>query len=251
MDIRFDRTVAIVTGAAGGIGSACARELASSGARLALVDRPTTALEELARELGAMGCEAHAYPVDLTDAEAIDACVDDIVADLGPVGVLVQAAGMLVSGPAADVTAASWEQALNVNARATFFMMRATAERAMSQGGSIVNLSSMAGIRGMRLGMQGAPYAASKGAVQALTMQAAVEWAPRGIRVNAVAPGGVMTDRMRKMGFPPDAFSAVPLGRLSEPEEIARAVTFLASDAASMITGQTLVIDGGSSIVGY
>lgn len=250
MDIRFDGKLALVTGGAGGIGSTCARTLLESGARVALVDRPGEALDKRAQELGELG-EVQAFGVDLSDVEGIARCVKEVVDAMGPVDVLVQAAGILASAPAAEVTLDNWELVVNVNARATFFMMREVVEQGMPAGGSIVNFSSMAGIRGMRLGMEGAPYGASKGAVQALTMQGAVEWAPRGIRVNAVTPGGVMTERMRQMEFPPGAFDAIPMGRLSEPVEIARAVTFLASDAASMITGQCLVIDGGSSIVGY
>lgn len=250
MNIRFDNKVAFVTGAAGGIGSACARTLAASGARVALVDRPGQALDALEEELVILGAEARSFPVDLADISSIEACVERVVSTWNAVDVLVQAAGVLESGPASSVTPEGWARILDINARATFFLMRAVVERAMPAGGSIVNLSSMAGIRGMQLGMEGAPYAASKGAVQALTMQAAVEWAPLNIRVNAVAPGGVMTERMRQMAFAPNAFDAVPLGRLAEPGEIARVVAFLASDAAAMVTGQTLVVDGGSSIVG-
>ena len=119
------------------------------------------------------------------------------------------------------------------------------------RGGSIVNFASMAGIRGMHPPMCSAFYSASKGAVVAVTMQAAVEWASLGVRVNCVAPGGVETPAMREMGFPPEAVDPIPMKKLNQPEDVANAVAFLASDKAATITGQTLIIDGGASVVGY
>lgn len=130
--------------------------------------------------------------------------------------------------------------------------MQETVRQSMKEhGGAIVNFASMAGIRGMNPAMAAAHYSASKGAVVAMTMQAAAEWGQHQIRVNAVAPGGVLTKAMQQMQFPENAFASIPLGRLSLPQDIANAVVFLASDRAAMITGQTLIIDGGSSIVGY
>lgn len=118
-------------------------------------------------------------------------------------------------------------------------------------GGSIVNFSSMAGIRGMKLGMCSAHYSASKGAVIALSKQGAVEWAPYQVRVNAIAPGGVLTEAVKNMNMPIEAMAQIPLKKLSKPTDIAESAVFLASDQASMITGQVLVVDGGSSCVGY
>lgn len=130
-------------------------------------------------------------------------------------------------------------------------MQQVVAQSMTKTGGSIVNFSSMAGIRGMREGMESPHYSASKGAVAAMSRQAATEWAKYQVRCNAVAPGGVMTEAMKKMEFPDEAMDPIPLRRLSEPKDIANAVVFLASEQAGMITGQTIVIDGGSSIVGY
>lgn len=119
------------------------------------------------------------------------------------------------------------------------------------RGGSIVNFASMAGIRGMRPPMCPAFYSASKGAVVAVTMQAAVEWAGLDVRVNCVAPGGVETPAMQEMGFPPEAVEPISMKRLNRPEDVANCVVFLASDKATTIIGQTVVIDGGATVVGY
>jgi NAD(P)-dependent dehydrogenase (short-subunit alcohol dehydrogenase family) len=145
-----------------------------------------------------------------------------------------------------------WDRMFQINVRGMFFIMQQVVEQSMQHlGGAIVNFSSMAGIRGMRETMASPHYSASKGAVVAMTMQAATEWAKYGVRCNAVAPGGVLTKAMATLDFPKDALEPVPLHKLSKPEDIANAVTFLASEKAAMITGQTLVIDGGSSVVGY
>ena len=145
-----------------------------------------------------------------------------------------------------------WDLMFQINAKGLFFMMQQVVAQSMTKtGGSIVNFSSMAGIRGMRAGMASPHYSASKGAVVAMTRQAATEWAQYQVRCNAVAPGGVMTEAMKKMGFPEEEMDPIPLRRLSEPKDIANAVVFLASEQAGMITGQTIVIDGGSSVVGY
>ena len=130
-------------------------------------------------------------------------------------------------------------------------MQQVVAQSMQHRGGAIVNFASMAGIRGMEPPMCSAFYSASKGAVVALTMQAAVEWAPLGIRVNCVAPGGVETPAMRKMGFPPEVVNPIPMKKLNQPEDVANCVVFLASDKAGTITGQTVIIDGGASVVGH
>ena len=249
MILDFTGKVAVVTGASGGIGMVVARTLLESGATVAVVDLVT---DKAVTELSAYGT-VKGYPLDLSNVDAIAPVVENIRADLGEISVLIQCAGLMGGKPGLEVTQADWDRSINVNSRGLFFMMQQVVGQSMSKigGGSIVNFASMAGIRGMHPPMCSAFYSASKGAVVALTMQAAVEWASLGVRVNAIAPGGVETPAMREMGFPPEVVEPIPMKRLCQPEEIANAVTFLASDAASIITGHTLVVDGGVSVVGY
>ncbi|NTV89881.1 MAG: SDR family oxidoreductase [Clostridiales bacterium] len=255
MDIRFDGKVAVVTGGARGIGFACAELLVESGAKVAIVDIMPDTLAEAEKELSKKGV-AHAYQLDISKVEDIPAVVGKIRADMGEIEVLVQAAGLLRGGPAVDLTEAEWDKVIDVNSKGLFFMMQNIVKQSMiPQGsGSIVNFASIAGIRGMKEPMCSAHYSASKGAVVQLPMQGAVEWAKHGIRVNAVAPGGVKTAGMANAPkeMMDEITAPIPLKKLSEPSDIASGVCFLASStAAGMITGQVLVIDGGGAVVGY
>ena len=251
MLIEFHGQLALVTGGAGGIGYTCVKTLLESGARVAILDVNQAALDRAAAELSPLG-EVRGYAIDLSDADAIAPTVAKVRCVLGEIAVLVQGAGLMGGKPGWVVTQADWDKAMNVNARGLFFMMQQVVEQSMARhGGSIVNFASMAGIRGMHPPMCSAFYSASKGAVVAVTMQAAVEWASLGVRVNCVAPGGVETPAMREMGFPPEVVDPIPMKKLNQPEDIANCVAFLASDKAATITGQTVVIDGGASVVGY
>lgn len=248
MLIDFTGKTAIVTGAAGGVGYACAKTLLESGAKMAVVDLSP---EQAAAELSALGT-AKGYALDLSKTDAIAPVVEQIRKDLGEVDVLVQCAGLMGGKPGLEIQPSDWDRVQNVNARGLFFMMQQVVGQSMrGRGGSIVNFASMAGIRGMHPPMCSAFYAASKGAVVAVTMQAAVEWASLSVRVNCVAPGGIETPAMREMGFPHEAVEPIPLKKLNQPEDVANCVAFLASDKAATITGQTIVIDGGASVVGY
>lgn len=251
MKIDFLNKVAVVTGGAGGIGVACARNLLESDAKVALVDISSDALERAESELSGLGV-VKSYCLDITDVEAIAPMIARIRQEMGEVELLVQTAGLLKGKSGLEMTTAEWDQMFQINTRGMFFVMQQVVEQSMTKtGGSIVNFASMAGIRGMNAGMASAHYSASKGAVVAMTLQAATEWAKYKIRVNAVAPGGVKTKAMAAMKFPEEAMDPIPLRKLSDPEDVANGVVFLASDKAAMITGQILVIDGGSSIVGY
>lgn len=251
MIIDFKQQTAVVTGGAGGIGAACVKNLLESNAKVAVLDISEEAVRRTKEELADMGV-VEGYVADITKIENIVAVTEQIRKEMGEIKILVQTAGLLRGQSGLSLTEQEWDLMMNINARGMFFMMQQVVEQSMKNGGgSIVNFASMAGIRGMNAKMASAHYSASKGAVVAMTMQAATEWAEYGIRVNAVAPGGVKTKAMAAMKFPDSMLDPIPLRRLSEPEDIANSVVFLASDKASMITGQTLVIDGGSSIVGY
>ncbi|MCD8300762.1 MAG: SDR family oxidoreductase [Clostridiales bacterium] len=245
------KKTALVTGGAGGIGMACVRNLLESGAKVAVADVSDHALAAAEKELDGLG-EYKCYRLDISMVDDIAPAVRKIREDMGEIEILVQTAGLLKSQSGLGMTEADWDQMMNINARGMFFVMQQVVEQSMKKtGGSIVNFASMAGIRGMRASMASPHYSASKGAVVAMTMQAATEWACFRVRCNAVAPGGVLTKAMVGMEFPDGSMDPIPLRRLSQPEDIANGVVFLASDKAAMITGQTLVIDGGSSIVGY
>lgn len=251
MDVSFYGKTAVVTGGAGGIGSVCVKTLLESNARVAIIDVVRESIDRVVQELSAYG-EVKGYTVDITDVNAIRAAVKKIREEMGEIEILVQTAGLLRGKAGLEVQPEEWDAMMNINAKGMFFVMQQIVAQSMRKtGGSIVNFSSMAGIRGMKPGMEAVHYSASKGAVVAMTMQAATEWACYDIRANVVAPGGVKTRAMENMQMPVHALDPIPLRRLSVPQDIANAVIFLASAKASMITGQTLVIDGGSSIVGY
>jgi NAD(P)-dependent dehydrogenase (short-subunit alcohol dehydrogenase family) len=248
MDVRFDNKVCVVTGSARGIGYAIADLLLDSGAKVAMVDILADRLAESAHTLSAKGV-AKAYPQDLTKVQELGPLVEKIRAEMGEIDVLIQAAAVGPQVYAEDITEEQWDDVFAVNAKGLFFLMREVVGQSMvpRHKGSVVNFSSIAGLVGMRKPLCSALYAGSKGAVAALTLQGAAEWAEHQVRVNAVASGGVLTEMtMSLIGDDLDKATAlVPLGRLSQPEEIAAAVLFYASDLAANITGQFFVVDGG------
>lgn len=248
MDVRFDGQVALVTGSARGIGFATAELLVDSGATVAMVDVLADRLEQSAATLSAKG-KAVAYPQDVTRVGELAGLVERVRADLGEIDVLIQPAAVGPQRYAEDITEQEWDDVFAVNTKALFFLMREVVVQSMIPRGrgSVVNFSSIAGLVGMRRPLCAAHYSASKGAVVAITRQAAAEWAEHGIRVNAVASGGVLTEMtMSLIGDDLDKATAlVPLGRLSYPNEVAQVVAFYASALAANITGQIFVIDGG------
>ena len=259
MNIDFTGKLAVVTGAGSGIGFACAQALAQSGAVVAMVGRNPDKIAKAADMLRADG-DVRPYALDIADTDAIPGVVERIRAELGEIAVLIQAAGVMTGGPGLELTPADWDRVLNTNARGTFFMMQQVVKQSMAQhGGAILNIASMAGIRGMVPPMCSASYSASKGAVVAITLQAASEWGHMGVRVNAIAPGGtasmntgVVSAHEGPGGNPPPVMNYVPSGRvMNTPEEIAAAAAFLCSDLSGNTTGQVMVIDGGASAVGY
>lgn len=245
---RFAGRRALVTGGASGIGLATARLLREEGSAVALLDRAEEALRRAAAELS-----AEAVIADVADPAAVSAGVERAADALGgPVDVLVNAAGIYRIAPALDLRPEEWDEVLDVNLRGSFLVAREVARRLREarRGGAVVNLSSIAGLIA-DAGEPAVHYEASKAGVLALTRQLAVEWAPFGIRVNAVCPGVIRTPMLRLMDDPEAGRgyldARVPLRRLGEPEEVAAVVAFLASEEASYVTGAFLVVDGGAT----
>jgi gluconate 5-dehydrogenase len=238
--------VALVTGGTRGLGLAIARGLAAAGATVVATGRREPWLTE-ARE--ALGPGARVEACDVTDPAAVAALIAGIVDAHGRLDVVVNNAGVSWGAPATEMGVDRFRQVLDTNATGTFLVAQAAA-RVMAEGGggSIINTSSVAGQRGSDPAVMAAVgYNASKGAIDALTRQLAIEWAPMGIRVNAIAPGFFPT-RMTEglIARSEEAMIArVPMGRFGRAEELQGVVVFLASDAASYVTGQVLAVDGG------
>lgn len=238
--MTFDGAVAVVTGAAGGIGAAVCRALAREGATVVGLDR--------AWDIGD-GPEQR-ESVDVTDEAAVDDAFARIARQHGAPGIVVNAAGITYRGPTIEASTESWDAVLATNLRGTYLCCRAAARGMLERGsGAIVNVSSQLAISppGGR-----AAYVAAKQGVIGLTRTLAVEWAPAGVRVNAVAPGITRTPMIDAIERDPTAsaeFAArIPLGRFAEPDEIAGPILFLASPAAAYVVGEVLVVDGGYTI---
>jgi NAD(P)-dependent dehydrogenase (short-subunit alcohol dehydrogenase family) len=250
MSGRLEGKSVLITGAARGIGRASAELFAAEGARLVVNDIEQERVRALASELADAGAEVVAVVADVADEAQVERLVDAATAAFGGLDVAVANAGIIPLQTIDVATVEDWEQVMAVDARGMFLTCK-HAIRAMTagSGGSIVCLSSISGLAGQS---GQATYGPAKFVATGLTKHLAVEWAARGIRVNAVAPGTILTDRVRELQDEPggpeylEAISAQhPIGRLGEPAEVARAILFLASDDASFITGAVLPVDGG------
>ena len=248
----FDLTgrTALVTGGFSGLGLHFARVLAAHGAKLALAARRVELGRERAAEIGAAvgrAGDVRAYAMDVTDAASVDAAVARVRDELGVASIVVNNAGVVVRAPSLDVTDADWDAVVDVNLSGVFRVARAAARELVRAGapGSIVNIAS---ILGLRVRTQVASYAATKAAVVQLTHALALEWAPHGIRVNALAPGYFETDMNRDFlrSEPGRAIVArVPQQRPGRLEELDAPLLLLASEASSYMTGAVLPVDGG------
>jgi NAD(P)-dependent dehydrogenase (short-subunit alcohol dehydrogenase family) len=247
---RLDGAVAVVTGGSKGIGRAAADALASAGARLVIADRDAPAAERAAAELRGGGRAAQALAADISREDEVEALFAEVLRREGRIDVLVNNAGAAIRKPATELPLQDWDTVVAVNMTGTFLCARAAARHmiAAGRGGAIVNVASIMGLSGGGL-YPNISYQTTKGAIVNMTRALAVEWAPQKIRVNAVAPTYVRTQFIAPILENPELVQKIeamtPLRRLAEPEEVASAILFLASPAASMITGHTLPVDGG------
>jgi NAD(P)-dependent dehydrogenase (short-subunit alcohol dehydrogenase family) len=237
--------VALVTGASRGIGAAVARTFGSAGARVAISARDAEALERLANELG--DGQTLALPTDVSDAEAVAEMVDRVVSKFGRLDFACNnaAGGGHPPAPLAEIPIEAFDSMQAITLRGVFLSMRAEIPAIVrSGGGAIVNMSSTAGLQGVG-GLSS--YVAAKHGVEGLTKVAALDYAGLGVRVNALAPGPILTDNLKRAGTAAQqaAAAAMPLRRVGQPEEVAAAVLWLCSEQSGFITGTTLTIDGG------
>jgi NAD(P)-dependent dehydrogenase (short-subunit alcohol dehydrogenase family) len=246
--------VVVVNGGANGIGMAISEAFAATGATVALLDIDAPAAARTVDQITAAGGRAQAWTCDISSEQQVEAAFAEIETKLGHVGVLVNNAGINPRALPLEVDIEAWQRVLAVNLTGYFLCARAAGRGMVARGyGSIVNVSSIAG--STALGRGNFAYSVTKGGVDAMTRELAVEWARHGVRVNAVAPcqvataGFVANEKARTQAGDPtvsDYRRGIPMGRAAEPADIAAAVVYLASDAAAMVTGVTLPVDGGN-----
>lgn len=248
--------VVFITGAGSGIGRSMSELFALNGAKLALLDINPLALQETAQTVKAAypDVEVQTYVASIADDVAVEQAVDQAHAHFGRIDVLLNNAGISANQPTVSLSAADWRRAIDINLNGVFYCAKSVGKRMLEQGsGVILNMASMYGVTAAP---ERAAYCASKAAVVMLTKVLAVEWAGSGVRVNALAPGYVQTALVEQLvasgRMDLDTLKKrTPAGRLAQPHEIATLALFLASDSASFITGQAIVVDGGWTAYGY
>jgi gluconate 5-dehydrogenase len=245
----FDLTgkTALVVGGGGGIGGAIAHALADFGARIAIgdisLDAARTVASNCERQAGAAICRQ----IDITDPKNVNAMVAEIEAELGRIDILVNSAGINIRRDVVDYTPEEWFRIINTNLSGVFFVTQAVAKGMLARGyGRVITLGSVSSLMGHP---QHAPYAATKGGIAIMTKAMATEWATRGVTVNAIGPAYTVTGLITELMSDPEKqqgiIDTIPMGRLGTPEDIVGAAVYLASDAASFVTGQTIYVDGG------
>lgn len=247
---EFEGKVVVVTGATSGIGRACALKFACAGANIAAVGRNADALNTVNEEIKQVGGQPLAVTADLAIDNQTTNTIRRVLDRFGGIDVLVNAAGHISSGTIEDTSGEAWDALMNINVRAVFKLMQEALPSLISRRGNIVNISSVTGLRAFPGVLA---YCVSKAALDQLTRCAALELAAKGVRVNAVNPGVVVTEIHKRGGMSEEAYATFlerskqthPLGRVGQPLEIAELVFFLASDRAGWITGASYAIDGG------
>jgi NAD(P)-dependent dehydrogenase (short-subunit alcohol dehydrogenase family) len=243
---RFVGHVAIVTGGGSGLGEATAVRLASEGANVAVLDIRLEAAEATVRRITASGGHAQSREVDVSDKPSVRSVVADVATTMGRPQVLINCAGVGQFDMSEEVALENWNRTIAVNLTGTFLMCQATLPYLLDGGGTIVNIASNSGLQGIPYA---AAYAASKGGVVLLSRSLASEYSGRGVRVNAVAPGGIVTPLLENFTFPPGADpTRMPRGSRiphAHPDEIASLVAYIASDEARFMVGSVVSMDGG------
>lgn len=249
--VSLDMTgkVCVITGGAGGIGLETVGAFAGNGATVVILDSNTESMKQAKVKLIENGMDASFYRVDICNSAEVDSVVETIEKEIGAIDILVNGAGIASLNSTMSTTDDEWLKTMDVNLNGAFYMTRAVGKCMLSRkSGSIVNIGSMSGFI-INTPQPSPHYMCSKGAIHQLTKATATEWAKEGIRVNAVAPGYVGTEMTLEMRKQPEMFNKwmdmTPMGRCAEPSEIANVIVFLASDAASYMTGSIVLVDGG------
>jgi NAD(P)-dependent dehydrogenase (short-subunit alcohol dehydrogenase family) len=245
---KLDGRVALITGGSKGLGRVIAQALAEAGADVAVVSRTLADCQKVAKEIAeSTGCRAAAFAVDVNNSDDLKKLAAEIEASLGPVDILVNNAGINIRGPIDELSESDFEAVMATNVTAPFLCSKIFGVKMAERGwGRVINLGSIMSV----ISLPGrAPYASSKAAIMGLTRTLALEWATKGVTVNAICPGPFATEMNKQLLNDPakykDFVSRIPMGRWGELHEIAGAALFLASDAAGFVTGSALFVDGG------